>query len=63
LRDFLFAFLPVFPYFFSYLTYESTPELLKLAMNIGWTRNVVILEANLTLEEQAWYLRATARNG
>jgi hypothetical protein len=37
-----------------YRTYESAPELLELAMNIGWTQNVVILEADLTLEERGW---------
>jgi predicted nuclease of restriction endonuclease-like (RecB) superfamily len=46
-----------------YRTYASAPELLKLAMNIGWTQNVVILEAGLTLEERAWYLRAAAQHG
>ena len=33
-----------------YRTYESTPELLTQAMTIGWTQNVVILEANLTIQ-------------
>jgi predicted nuclease of restriction endonuclease-like (RecB) superfamily len=46
-----------------YRTYASAPELLKLAMNVGWTQNVVILETDLTLEERGWYLRATAQNG
>ncbi len=31
-----------------YRTYESTPEVLAGAMTIGWTQNVVILEADLT---------------
>ena len=38
--------------------YENVPELRQLAMKISWTQNVVILEAELTMEERAWYLRA-----
>ena len=38
--------------------YENIPELRRLAMKISWTQNVVILEAELTMEERAWYLRA-----
>ena len=41
-----------------YRTYENSPALLDEAMKIGWTQNVVILEAELTLEEKAWYIRA-----
>lgn len=37
-------------------TYENNPKLIKQAMRISWTQNVVILEAGLTLEERAWYL-------
>lgn len=39
-------------------TYENNPKLTKQAMRISWTQNVVILEAELTMEERAWYLRA-----
>ena len=39
-------------------TYENNPKLEKQAMRISWTQNVVILEADLTLEERGWYLRA-----
>ena len=39
-------------------TYENNPKLAKQAMRISWTQNVVILEAELTMEERAWYLRA-----
>ena len=46
-----------------YRTYENTPEILAEAMTIGWTQNVVILEAGLTLPEQAWYIRAVHRFG
>lgn len=41
-----------------YRTYGSAPAVLKLAMQVGWTQNVVILEADLTLEERVWYLKA-----
>ena len=43
--------------------YEDTPELLKLAMEISWTQNVVILEADMEPEERRWYLRAAGRFG
>ena len=46
-----------------YQTYGDHPDLLKLAMQTGWTLNVLILEADLTLEERAWYLNATLRFG
>ena len=32
-------------------------------MSIGWTQNVVILEAELSLQERAWYIRAANRFG
>lgn len=41
-----------------YRTYESSPELLNEAMKISWTQNVVILEAELSPTERAWYIRA-----
>ena len=46
-----------------YRMYENTPELLAQAMHLGWTQNVVILEADLTLEERAWYLQAAEQFG
>lgn len=46
-----------------YQTYGSRPDLLKLAMQAGWTLNVLILEADLTLAERAWYLNAALRFG
>ena len=46
-----------------YRMYERTPELLNLAMEIGWTQNVVILEADLNAEEQRWYLCAVREFG
>ena len=46
-----------------YRAYENAPEVLAQAMTIGWTQNVVILEAELTLQERAWYVRAVRRFG
>ncbi len=46
-----------------YRVYEGTPELLDLAMQIGWTQNVVILEADLNTEERRWYLCAINQFG
>ena len=46
-----------------YQAYGNHPDLLKLAMQTGWTLNVLILEADLTLEERAWYLNAALRFG
>ena len=39
-----------------YKTYENDQTLLRLAMKIGWTLNVVIMEAELTSEARKWYL-------
>ena len=39
-----------------YWTYENDQRLLRLAMKIGWTLNVVIMEAELTREIRKWYL-------
>lgn len=44
-----------------YRTYESAPEIRAEAMTIGWSQNVVILEADLTIQEKAWYIRAVQR--
>ena len=41
-----------------YRTYEDVPKLMAEAMTIGWTQNIVILEAELTLQEKAWYIHA-----
>ena len=41
-----------------YRAYESTPEVLTQTLTIGWTQNVVILEAELTVQDRAWYIRA-----
>ena len=46
-----------------YLAYEDDPTTMHTAMMIGWTQNVVILEADLTPEERAWYIRAVRQFG
>lgn len=42
---------------------ESNHEVLAEAMTIGWTKNVVILEAELTLQKRAWYIWAAGQFG
>ena len=37
-----------------YRTYENNQTLLHLAMKIGWTLNVVIMEAELTRDARRW---------
>ena len=39
-----------------YKPYENDQTFLRLAMKIGWTLNVVIMEAELTREARKWYL-------
>lgn len=46
-----------------YRAYESEPEVLAVAMTIGWTQNVVILETDLTSQERAWYIQAVGQFG
>lgn len=46
-----------------YRTYENYPALLSVAMQIGWTQNVVIMEADLTMELREWYLKAAKQFG
>lgn len=41
-----------------YRAYEDQPALLSLALQIGWTQNVVIMEAALSMEQLKWYLEA-----
>ena len=36
-----------------YRAYENAPEVMAEAMAIGWPQNVMILEAELTLQEEA----------
>ena len=40
-----------------YRTYENDQMLLQLAMKIGWTLNVVIMEAELMRDARRWYLK------
>ena len=46
-----------------YRTYEDHPDLLTLALQLGWTQNVVIMEADLTMEQLKWYLKAEIQFG
>ena len=46
-----------------YTAYEESPEIMRLAMNLGWTRNVAILERCGSSEERAWYIRAVLHFG
>lgn len=46
-----------------YRVYGEHPDLLALSLKIGWTQNVIILEADLNIDERRWYLRATAQFG
>ena len=46
-----------------YAAYEKTPEIMRLAMNLGWTQNAAILERCGSSEERAWYIRAVLHFG
>lgn len=46
-----------------YRIYEDHPSLLSRAMKLGWTLNVVIMEADLTLDLQEWYIKAAEQLG
>ena len=46
-----------------YAAYEKSLEIMHLAMRLGWTRNVAILEGCGSNEERAWYIRAALRFG
>ena len=46
-----------------YAAYEESPEIMHLAMRLGWTRNVAILERCGSSEERAWYIRAALHFG
>lgn len=41
-----------------YRTYENHPDLMSRAMKLGWIQNVVIMEADLTMEQREWYMKA-----
>ena len=46
-----------------YAAYEESPEIMQLAMSLGWTRNAAILERCGSNEERAWYIQAVLRFG
>ena len=46
-----------------YRTYEGHPSLLSRAIKLGWMQNVVIMEADLTMELREWYMKATEQFG
>ncbi len=46
-----------------YCAYKNEPDAMAASMQIGWTQNVVILEAGLTAQENLWYLQAVRRFG
>ena len=46
-----------------YRAYKDHPTLLSRAMKLGWTQNVVIMEADLTTELREWYMRAAEQFG
>jgi hypothetical protein len=46
-----------------YRTYENQPALLCRAMKLGWIQNVVIMEAELTMELREWYMKAAEQFG
>ena len=46
-----------------YAAYGASPEIMRQAMNLGWTQNVAILERCGSNEERAWYIQAALRFG
>lgn len=46
-----------------YAAYEESPEIIRLAMNLGWTHNVAILERCGSNEERAWYIQVALHFG
>ena len=46
-----------------YRTYEDHPTLLSRAMKLGWTLNVVIMEADLPMDLWEWYMKAAEQFG
>ena len=46
-----------------YQVYGDCPEAITLAEQIGWTQNIVILEADLDLSLRLWYMRAVMQFG
>ena len=46
-----------------YAVYKDSPEIIRLAMSLGWTQNVATLERCGSSEERAWYIRAVLHFG
>ena len=46
-----------------YRTYENYPSVLSRAMELGWIQNVVIMEAELTMDLREWYMKAAKQFG
>lgn len=46
-----------------YRTYENYSALLSRAMKLGWIQNVVIMEAELTMDLREWYMKAAEQFG
>lgn len=46
-----------------YCTYKPAPEAIEKTMTIDRTQNVVILEAEPTLQEQTWYIQSLRQYG
>ena len=46
-----------------YRTYENHSALLSHAMKLGWIQNVVIMEADLTMDLREWYMKAVEQFG
>lgn len=46
-----------------YRTYEDHPNLLSLALQIGWIQNVMIMEAELTMDLRGWYMKTALQFG
>lgn len=46
-----------------YLLYADNTKLLSKAMKLGWTQNLVLMDADLTEEERRWYIDSALQNG
>lgn len=46
-----------------YRTYENNPGALFRAMQLGWIQNIVIMEADLTMDQREWYIKAVDQFG
>ena len=46
-----------------YRTYENHSDLLCRAMKLGWIQNVIIMEADLTMDLREWYMKAAEQFG